>query len=220
MWLVIRRAIDYFDTIPPLILLILAVATLVQLKRNYVIYYIACQFVFNGYANLLNELEIDNLYVYTLNFTWSFFILSLYFIDVYKSPVLARLVLTIVVLFQVISLFHVQEATTEITFNSVSFGIISLLVTGYSLIYYTKQLSGQPKENILGVRDFWYVNGIFTYYASNFFIFLTYNMLVSKHYSNISIIWRVHNFVFLAMCIYIFIGLRCKQSPEKLKSSS
>jgi hypothetical protein len=219
MWPVIRRAIDYFDTVPPLLLLILAITLMVRPKRDYVFYYICCQFIFNGYANLLNELLRDNLFVYSLNFSWSYFILSLYFIDIYNSPVLTRLILFIVVLFQVDSLFNIEQVTSEITFNSISFGIISLLITFYCLLYYTKQLSTQPKENILHVRDFWYVNGIFTYYASNFFIFLTFNTLVNRHYTNIGIIWKIHNVVFLVMCIYFFVGLQCKPSLEKSESS-
>jgi hypothetical protein len=211
----IAKAVDYFDTVPPLLLLLVAFARKRQPGRDYVVYYLFCQFFFNGYANLLNELDKHNLFAYTLNFSWSYFILSLYFATVYSSEWLKRLILSIVVIYQLNSINNLQLAEASISFNSLSFGTISLLITLGCLFYYARQLSGQPKENILKVRDFWYVNGIFTYYTSNFFIFLTYNSLVSRKYANIGIVWEIHNVVFLVMCIYFYIGMRCKILPEK-----
>ncbi|MFD2936794.1 hypothetical protein [Spirosoma flavum] len=215
MWPVINKAIDYFDTVPPLLLLIMALATMRRPGRDYIVLYLSGQFLFNGYANLLNELVRDNLFAYSLNFSWAYFILSLYFAELYSSRLLKRIILSIVILYQINSVITLQLSNTVATFNSLSFGSISLLITIACLFYYTQQLSIQPKENILKVRDFWYVNGIFTYYTSNFFIFLTYNTLVSRNYANIGILWKIHNAVFLLMCIYFFIGMRCKILPTK-----
>ncbi|WP_338870970.1 hypothetical protein WBJ53_24165 [Spirosoma sp. SC4-14] len=173
--------------------------------------------MFNGYANLLNELMFDNLFVYSLNFSWSYFVLSLYFAKLYSSTTLRVIILSIVMIFQIYSLNHVQPATIQATFDSISFGLIGLLITIYGLLYYAKQLGNQPKENILYVPDFWFVNGIFTYYASNFFIFLTFNTLINRHYADISIIWRIHNVVFLVMCIYFFIGFQCRSSQGRFR---
>jgi hypothetical protein len=214
MWPVLNKAINYFDTVPPLLLLIMALTMMRRPGRDYVVLYLGSQFVFNGYANWLNELERDNLFAYSLNFSWSYFILSLYFAEVYASRILKWLLLSLVILYQLNSISTLQSSNTIATFNSVSFGVISLLITIACLVYYTQKLSVQPKENILRVRDFWYVNGIFTYYTSNFFIFLTYNTLVSRNYANIGMIWTIHNVVFLVMCVYFFIGIRCKPLPE------
>jgi len=215
MWYFVRRSIDYFDTVPPLLLLIVAFAMARQWKKDCIIYYLWVQFIFNGYANLLNELLLDNLFVYSLSFSWSFFILSLYFAELYSSIKLKAIILSIVVIFQIYSLNYVQPATIQASFDSISFGLMGLLITVYSLLYYAKQLRNQPKENILYVPHFWFVNGIFTYYASNFFIFLTFDTLINRHYTNLSIIWRIHNVVFLVMCIYFFIGLQCRNSQGR-----
>ena len=214
---IVSTFIDYFDTVPPLLLLLVACfyTTKRRLRRDYVIWYIACQFVFNGYANLLNELEKDNLFVYSLNFSWSYYILSLYFSRLYGSQRLTALIFGLVVMYHVHALAPYQITATEATFNSIPFGIISLLITAGCIVYYARQLSEQPKENILTVSNFWYVNGIFTYYASNFFIFLTYETLVSRRYASIGVIWKIHNAVFLIMCLYFFVGMQCRNSPEK-----
>jgi hypothetical protein len=215
MWPYITKAIDYFDTVPPLLLLIVAVSTMRRPGRDYIVYYLGGQFFFNGYANLLNEVEKDNLFAYSLNFSWAYFILSLYFARLYASPVLKWLIMGLVCLYQLNLMYTLQVSSTVAAFTSVPFGAVSLLITLGCLFYYGQQLSGQPKENILKVRDFWYVNGIFTYYTSNFFIFLTYNNLVSRNLVNIGIIWQIHNAVFLVMCVYFFIGMRCKTLPER-----
>lgn len=215
MWSLLAKLIDYFDTVPPLLLLIVALPTLRWSRRDYIVYYLGCQFFFNGYANLLNELKKDNLFVYSLNFAWTYFFLSLYFAKLNSSRLITRLILGLVIVFQLNLLETVQSSRTVASFNSLSFGTISLLITLGCLFYYTRQLSIQPKENILKVKDFWYVNGIFTYYTSNFFIFLTYNTLVNQHFASIGVIWKIHNVVFLIMCIYFFIGMQCKTLPEK-----
>lgn len=214
---IVNKAINYFDTIPPLLLLIMAFVTMRKPREDYVVWFLAGQFVFNGYANLLNELEIDNLFAYSLNFSWAYFILSMYFARLYRSLSLKWVILSLVILYQVNSLMTLDVHDIIAMFNSKSFGAISLLITLAGLLYYARRLAVQPTENILTVRDFWYVNGIFTYYASNFFIFLTYNTLISRNHNNadIGLVWKLHNVVFLVMCIYFFVGMRCKLLPEK-----
>ncbi len=218
MWHFIRKFIDYLDTVPPFLLLIVAFVTIGRIRRDFILYYLACQFFFNGYANLLNELIFDNLFVYSLNFAWSYFILSQYFSKIYGSRRLSWLISALIIPIQWSLVETLQTSRTIAFFDSTSFGIVSLLITLACLIYYARQLATKPQEDILTVRDFWYVNGIFTYYTSNFFIFLTYRTLTYLQPSNISIIWRIHNVVFLIMCIYFFIGFRCKTSPEKSPS--
>ncbi|WP_460937705.1 hypothetical protein [Spirosoma humi] len=215
MWPVVSKAINYFDTIPPLLLLVLVLTTMRRQGRDYIVYYLGGQLFFNGYANVLNELEKDNLFAYSLNFAWAYYILSLYFSRLYASRKWAWFILGLVALYQLNLIYTLQASSTVADFNSISFGGVSLLITIACLFYYGQQLAGQPKENILTVRNFWYVNGIFTYYTSNFFIFLTYNSLISRNYANIGIVWKIHNVVFLVMCVYFFIGMRCKTSPEK-----
>ncbi|WP_461094612.1 hypothetical protein [Spirosoma gilvum] len=218
MWHFARKFIDYLDTIPPLLVLIVAFTALYRPKRDFVMYYLVCQCLFNGCANILNELLIDNLFIYSLNLAWSYFILSRYFAKLYASQSLIWVISASVVLIQWSTIETVQTSRTVAYFDSTSFGIASLLMTLACLVYYARQLATQPRQNILTVRDFWYVNGIFTYYSSNFFIFLTFRTLTHLQLSAISIIWRIHNVVFLIMCIYFFIGLRCKTSAEKSPS--
>lgn len=215
MWPILAKAIDYFDTVPPLLVLLVAFTTMRRPGRDYIVCYLGCQLFFNGYANLLNELKWDNLFAYSLNFSWAYYILSIYFTKLFASRKLTWLILGLVVLYQLNLLYTLQASSTVAAFNSVPFGMVSLLITIACLFYYLQQLSEQPTENILTVRDFWYVNGIFTYYTSNFFIFLTYNTLISRNDASIGIVWKIHNVVFLVMCVYFFIGTRCKPLPAK-----
>lgn len=210
MWPIVNKAVYYLDTVPPLLLLVVVITTMRRTRRDYIVYFIASQFLFNGYANLLNELKKDNLFIYSLNFAWSFYLLSHYFARLYGSYSITWLVFGLVTIYQLYSIVTLQASAISVTFNSVSFGLVSVIITLYCLLYYTRQLAAQPKENILTIRDFWFVNGVFTYYASNFFIFLTYNTLTKNHYANVNIIWKIHNLVFLVMCIYFFIGLQCR----------
>ncbi len=148
---VVSKLIDYLDTVPPLLLLVVAFTTTRWERRDYILYYLWCQLFFNGYANLLNELRIDNLFAYSLNFSWTYFILSLFFIKIYVSRYLSYLLLCFILIYQINSLLTVQTSTIVPTFDSLSYGLVSLMLTLYCLIYYVKQLSAQPKHNIMFV---------------------------------------------------------------------
>jgi len=211
---ILVKLINYLDTLPPLVILLLALNNKV-LRGSFIFYYLLIQFTFNLSANILNEFGLPNLYFYHFNCLFSFFALSLFYIGLLntkKSKITIIIVSFLYTLFFFYNIF-VLEGLND--FNSNTFGLASFILCAYALFYYLKIFRTIAEDNILNSANFWFNTGIFSYYTINFFIFLTYNKLTQDKQPLIGIIWQLHNVIFLIMCICLFVGTLCKPLEEK-----
>ena len=212
--MIVQNILKYLDFISPLLLLIFILINKKAIwRRDYLFWFIIAQVLLNGIGNILEEQKIDNLFIYRLNCIASFVILSEYFrhlLTFKKVNLIIGLVSLVFFICFAVDLIKLENFNS---FNSYSYGLASFILTTYSFLYFLNQIS-QPTESVITQsKDFWYVTGIFTYYASNFFIFLSYNWLTQEYSTNIfALIWRIHNVILLIMCVYIFLGFRCKPS--------
>jgi len=211
---ILVKLINYLDTLPPLVILLLALNNKV-LRGSFIFYYLLIQFTFNLSANILNEFDLSNLYFYNFNCLFSFFALSLFYIDLLntkKSKTAINIVSVLYTLFFFYNIFVLEGLNV---FNSNTLSLASFILCAYALFYYLKIFRTMAEDNILNSANFWFNTGIFSYYTINFFIFLTYKKLTQDKPPLIGIIWQLHNVIFLIMCICLFIGTLCKQSEEK-----
>ncbi len=128
---------------------------------------------------------------------------------------MSRLIYTICILFTVFFFYNIYRWESVTVFNSNTFGVACFVFCCYSLYYYVRILRKPSVDNITKSGIFWFVTGIFSYYTVSFFIFLTYNKLTQEKTPLLMITWQVHNVVFLIMCIYFFIGIRCLHLQKK-----
>jgi hypothetical protein len=208
---------NYLDSLAPAVLLILVLVKRIDFRHDYVVHFIAVQFLCNFLASVLGDLldHDNNLYVYHLNCFVSFVLLSLHFRQVFRNVTYQKATLVILIMFVGFFLLNVSLWEDLFVFNSNSFAVASFLITSYSLMYYLENLTNPPRENMVHSRVFWYTTGLFTYYTCSFFIFITYRRLTQNNISDTAILWRIHNVVFLIMCVHLFIGILCKPLPEK-----
>lgn len=209
----------YLDTISPLILLFFIFFKKNEdWRRDYILWYILVQAILNSIAIIYDQILIrNNLYIYDLNCILSFILLSLFFHSVFKAEHVRDITKLILAFFIVFFLANLYWGDGLNTFNSITYGVASFILVVYCFFYYLKKLKNPVTSNIAKSRIFWYVTGIFTYYSGSFFIFITYSYLTLQKIEKVGLLWRLHNFIFLLMCIYLFIGLLCKPLPEKFK---
>jgi hypothetical protein len=208
---------NYLDSLAPAVLLILILIKKIDFRKDHIVYFISIQFLCNLLASVLGDvLNYDNnLYVYHLNCFFSFVVLSLYFRQIFRKSTYKKATQVILIVFLVFFLLNIFLWENLFVFNSNSFAVTSFIITTYSLVYYLENLANPPRENIVYSRVFWYTTGLFTYYTCSFFIFITYRRLTQNNISDTAILWRIHNIVFLIMCVHLFIGILCKPLPEK-----
>jgi hypothetical protein len=210
----ILKVINYLDTIPPLIILLFP-KTNKGLRGSFIYWFLVIQLVFNLTSNIIDELDGNNHYLYHANCFLSFITLSLYYKKSFNSTRSARNIFVVGILFSVFFFLNIFVWENIGVFNSNSFGAASFIFCSYSLFYYLSLLREPGKTNVAYSKNFWLNTGIFTYYTANFFIFLTFNRLTEKELPLLALIWRIHNLIFLIMCIYIFIGALCRESQAK-----
>lgn len=211
----LQDILKYLDFIAPFLLLlyVLVKKDIIIWKRDYLFWFIVTQVILNGVGNILEEQKIDNLYIYHLNCAASFIILSEYFRHLLTFKRVNLTVGIVCILFIICFVVDVMKFENFNSFNSYTYGLASFILTTYSFIYFLKQILHPTTVVITRSKDFWYVTGIFTYYASNFFIFSSFTWLTQEYTINIfALIWRIHNVILLIMCIYLFIGFRCNKS--------
>jgi hypothetical protein len=208
------KLINYLDTLPPLVILLIALNNK-GLRGSFILHFLVIQFVFNLSANILNELDWKNLYLYHLNCLFSFFALSLFYYQLFNTKNTRSVISTVGIGYTLFFFYNIYKWESVDVFNSNTFGVASFILCAYALFYYLKLFKSSAEVNILKSANFWFNTGIFSYYTINFFIFLTYNKLTEEKLPLLKIIWQIHNIVFLIMCIYFFIGTLCNQSQEK-----
>ena len=103
----------------------------------------------------------------------------------------------------------------DAAFSSNGFGLGSMFIVLNCLLYFTKSLRNPATENLLRSRTFWLVTALFVYYASNFFIFVSYRRLTEIRPQDIGLVWQIHNLIFLVMCVCFSIGFIWQSSPRR-----
>ncbi len=205
------------DVISPLLLLVFAIlVNRSRPGRDYMIWFIAAQAGLNTIAYVLDQILLkSNLPLYHLNCLVSFLILSAYFSTILhfrKARFMLSVVLALYLVFFFINLMLWENIWS---FNSNSFSIASLILVTYCFLFYLEKLIHPATTNMAESRDFWYVTGIFTYYAGSFVIFATYRKFTQLNVQHLGVLWQAHNIIFLILCLYLFKAILCKPSQEK-----
>jgi hypothetical protein len=180
------------------------------------VWYIAAQAGLNSIAWVLDQVfDCRNLPLYHLNCLISFLILSAYFSTILHFSKARFMLLVVLALYMVFFFVNLMLWESIWAFNSNSFSIASLILITYCFLFYLEKLIHPATTNIAESRDFWYVTGIFTYYAGSFVILGTYRVFTQLHVKNLGVLWQAHNIIFLILCLYLFKAILCKPSQEK-----
>lgn len=205
------KLISFLDTLPLLVILMLPKSNR-GLRGSFIFYFLLVQLSFNLGANILNQLNLHNLFLYHTNCLLSFLILSAFYKTLFNSKISARIILATAIIFSLFFFYSIMMWEDANVFNSNTFGLASFILCGYSLYYYLRIFKNPAKEPISSSQNFWFNTGIFSYYTANFFIFLTYNKLTHDKAPLLTLVWQIHNIIFLIMCVYFFIGSLCSKT--------
>lgn len=217
MWIEISK---YLDVVPPFLLLVFALASpQLSIRKDYIFWYLAVQTLLNTISMIIYQVyDGNNLLYYNINCVLSFLVLSAYFASILQFKDTKKVVIGVAALFLVVLIFNALKFENIVDhFNSNMYGLAAFILVVYAFLYYLQNLIN-PTQDIVKTVDFWYVTAILTYYASSFFIFITFNYLMqsnSKYNTGIKILWPIHNLLFLVMCGYLFKGMLCKRSQMK-----
>lgn len=208
----IQDVLKYMDSIgPTLLFIIILFRRHSGWKRDYIFWFILAQVIFNNTASFLEIKRMSNLYIYHINCVISFAILSAYFNKILLWKRITPIIIIVYILFFAFFIYDTIKLESFNSFNSYTYGIAGLVLITYSFLYFLEQILWPTTRTIIKSKNFWYVTAIFTYYASNFFIFISYKWLTEEYTINVfSLIWRIHNVILALICVYLYIGFRQK----------
>jgi len=180
-------------------------------EHVFILAFIIIQLVLNTAAKILMLNAIANTGVYQINSFLSLLIASLYFGKKFAGCRIKNIPVIYagagVTLLALLAIIFTENRTI---FNSRSYSYTAFVITAYAITYYYNKLAHPAIAGITASRTFWFVTGLFFYYSGCFIIFCTYKLFVQIGKGNFQILWSIHNFIILVMCIILSIGFRCK----------
>ncbi len=214
-WLTFLKLLD---TISPLLVIIFFIInrkkTLKEKFELFVFLFLILQFILNGVANFTKKFGIhNNQPVYHLNYLLSYFIFSLYFLEL--MPYRKKLIILFAILFYALSLSYLFVYSDIFHFSSTGFGFIAIFLSTLCFIYFYDILKNPVYKKIAQQPRFWFTAAIFTYYMSSFAIFIAYEYLSVSNPSYAGKLWLLHNFMMFIFCVYCIIGVLCQPRQEK-----
>jgi hypothetical protein len=210
---IIITILNYIDIAAPLLALFFFIRPYKKMAKelHYIFWFVCIQVITNTAAILLEKIfVVPNYSVYVINIILSFAVLSALFYQ-FDNRTLKRIVPVAAVLFVVCAAVSLSQGDGIQTYNSIVSAVASFMITAYCLIYFYCKLVKDTK--VSGLTDkalFWIIIGVFTYYTGSFFIFISYNYLISKEFDSIGILWRFHNVLLTIFCTYTIYALTCK----------
>ena len=182
--------------------------------NRYISIYLILQLIFNSISGILDKIaDADNIFLYQLNAFSSLILITIFFrhilIDFNKSKLIIKIGWVLILLVGVYIIFLEPRNI----FNSHSYSYTAILIVSYSLVYFYSKIINPTIGKITHEANFWFVTGFFIYYSAAFLIFISYRMLTQQH-ANPGILWKMHNIIFVFMCIYLTIGFVCKTSEK------
>jgi hypothetical protein len=200
----------YLDIIAPVVIFLVVLFAVVYRGLKLLPYdrilisFLLSQIILNSLGNYLQDLRINNQWVYHLNCITTQGIFTFYFCYLFADASKKRLLLygsLIFILFYVINIIFIQP---YYTFASYSYAMGAFLFVGFALMSFYGWMEGLPATNILLLKEFWGAAGILFYFGSSFFIFISYEYLSEVSPRNVGTLWKLHN-VFLTLGCLIFL---------------
>lgn len=181
--------------------------------QKYICFYLLLQVALNSVCSVLAAERINNILLYQANCLASLIFITLFFNEV--VPAFKRhgwfklLSWSLVTILAVYMIFENKNV-----FNSHSFSYTGLIIVLYSLLFFYNKITHPSLTKITKEPVFWFVTGFFIYYSATFMIFVSYSVLTEEQKIDVNLLWRLHNIIFLIMCIYISVGYLCNTSRK------
>jgi hypothetical protein len=189
-------------------------------EHIYIVIFLLIQLSLNSWIKIIMHCNCgNNIYLYKANCFLSFITLGLYFLHKWKPYTPPRNYRKATIALGVLSLTIlalIYYDGFDEAFNSYSYSLAALSICTGCILYYYAKLKRPDIANIITSRSFWFVSGLFIYYAGCFFIFLSFKFLTLAKTPNASIVWSIHNIIFVPMCIAFSIGFRCSRPSHTI----
>ena len=204
------------DSIAPFIPIAVGVQkkTIFAGANRYLSFFLIAQVIFNTISGILDKIaDADNIFLYQLNAFSSLIFMTFFFRYVLRDFRLSKYIIWVGWVLIALLGSYILFLEPRNIFNSHSYSYTAILIVLYSLVYFYHKIINPTIGKITGEADFWFVTGLFIYYSAAFLIFISYRMLTEQN-ANPGILWKMHNLIFVFMCVYITIGFICKPSAK------
>lgn len=135
------------------------------------------------------------------------------FMEIFEKRKLTRLLPALILAFWVfclVSTFFIQGLWQLPTLTRT---VQSILVIGLVLGYFLQLLREMNVNQLTQTSSFWFVSGVFIYYAGSIFIFFYSNALVGNDSDRSTLVFTINISLLLILYFCYTIALLCKENP-------
>jgi len=204
--------IDYIEFLAPLFFLIFYKCQRKKARGAFLwlVLYVLCVFVSNASARLIPNIQDylgvkhNNLLAYQFG-SIAYSLTLLKFFSYFNQSTFSKIIDTLfIILFAISISIDFKQFPKPSAFNSTTYSILSFWVSFKSLIYYTNKFLAPATEDIMKDKLFWAISGLFLYFTSCFFIFITFGLLTKLQLQN-----RVNYFIILWVTQSLILAVSC-----------
>lgn len=122
-----------------------------------------------------------------------FLILMLIYRTEYTHPVFKRLADVVILAFTIFAIVNFWLIQGVNGFNSNLFTVSSIVLIAFCILYFYQIIQELPEPNIERMVMFWVGAGVFFYFGTNLFLFVTVDRFIPKADDNFLVSWGLHN---------------------------
>jgi len=189
------RNISSLSVLLPLVFLGIAIC---KKKQPHSVWLLGLLVIVSGLADLMCFLGYAYLHinpnpVVSVYEILQFLILSLIYRTEYTRKAFRRLTDVASVAFTIFAIVNLLFIQGINGFNSNLFTVSSFVLIFFCTLYFVQIIQELPELYIEGMPMFWLGAGVFFYFGTNLFLFMTVDRLVAKADDNFLLSWGLHN---------------------------
>ncbi len=142
-------------------------------------------------------------------------LLLVFFYVLFTNTIVKRTILVVLVLFVISDVVYMLTAGNIWMFNTLFRTIESFILTIAGLGYFYHKLNSHSNIPLEKRPTFWLNSGLLLYFMGNCFLFMLYNVILSKSHEWNQNMWVIHSGLNIASNILYTVGFICSKRTAK-----
>lgn len=150
---------------------------------------------------------INNLLIYTLQFTVEYYLLSWMFMHLLKKAIYQKLIRWMMLGYVALLALNIRRILSTNTFDSYDAAFVGFVIIIYCILFFHLQLSNLQVTFIYRTPWFWFITALLFFYSGCFLIFLSTDYIMYFNNSFSIGLWDLRNLLDIVKNIVITIGI-------------
>ncbi len=164
----------------------------------------ALSFITETIALILNERNMNNMYVYRIYTVLEFALISLFYILILSSSRFKPFIIATISFFTVFGIYDFLNHSD--TMDNIATTMESIIVIIYSILGFHSMLKNPVHTRVRSIPLFWFNSAFLLYFAGNLFLFIFCSYILRHHHRTFNELWGIHSVMNILFYVLISVG--------------